>query len=77
MLRKKQSRKDDISADDLWADGDYPEAEDHQTQKWELWLITEKLAPHFGDYPFKFSKESSTREIRVNNSDPVVWVIRC
>ncbi|MFN6261663.1 MAG: sigma-70 family RNA polymerase sigma factor [Chromatiaceae bacterium] len=51
MLRKKQSRKDDISADDLWADGDYPEAEDHQTQKWELWLITEKLAPHFAALP--------------------------
>ncbi len=51
MLRKKQSRKDDISADDLWADGDYPEAEDQQTQKWELWLISEKLAPHFAALP--------------------------
>lgn len=51
MLRKKQSRKDDISADDLWADGDYPEAEDQQTQKWELWLVTEKLAPHFAALP--------------------------
>lgn len=51
MLRKKQSRKDDISADDLWADGDYPEAEDHQTQQWDIALITEKLAPHFAALP--------------------------
>lgn len=51
MLRKKQSRKDDISADDLWADGDYPELEDQQTERWELWLVAEKIAPYFDALP--------------------------
>ena len=36
MLRKKQSRKDDISADDLWSDGDYPEQEGSHSQQWDL-----------------------------------------
>ncbi len=51
MLRKKQSRKDDISADDLWADGDYPESGEEQSQQWDVWLVTEKLAPHFHALP--------------------------
>lgn len=51
MLRKKQSRKDDISADDLWADGDYPEQEDNQSQHWDLHLVAEKVAPHFHALP--------------------------
>ncbi len=51
MLRKKQSRKDDISADDLWADGDYPEQEDQQSQQWDLHLVAEKVAPHFHALP--------------------------
>jgi len=51
MLRKKQSRKDDISADDLWADGDYPEQEDSSNDKWETMLLSEKLAPHFEALP--------------------------
>lgn len=51
MLRKKQSRKDDISADDLWADGDYPEQEDQQSQRWDLHLVAEKVAPHFHALP--------------------------
>ena len=51
MLRKKQSRKDDISADDLWADGDYPEQEDNQSQRWDLHLVAEKVAPHFHALP--------------------------
>lgn len=51
MLRKKQSRKDDISADDLWADGDYPEQEGSHSQQWDLYLIAEKIAPHFHALP--------------------------
>lgn len=52
MLRKKQSRKDDISADDLWLNGEYPEpqAEDDAGQ-WDNQLLTEKLAPHFAQLP--------------------------
>ncbi len=52
MLRKKQSRKDDISADDLWLDGEYPEpfAEDASLQ-WDVQLLADKLAPHFGKLP--------------------------
>jgi len=51
MLRKKQSRKDDVSADDLWADGDYPEQEESASDKWETMLMSEKLAPHFDALP--------------------------
>ena len=51
MLRKKQSRKDDISADDLWSDGDYPEQEDLQSHSWDLYIIAEKIAPHFAALP--------------------------
>lgn len=51
MLRKKQSRKDDISADDLWADGDYPELEESATDQWETMLLSEKLAPFFDALP--------------------------
>jgi RNA polymerase sigma-70 factor (ECF subfamily) len=51
MLRKKQSRKDDISADDLWSDGDYPEQEGSHSQQWDLYLIAEKIAPHFHALP--------------------------
>lgn len=51
MLRKKQSRKDDISADDLWADGDYPELEESSSDQWETMLLSEKLAPYFDALP--------------------------
>lgn len=51
MLRKKQSRKDDISADDLWSDGDYPELEESATEQWETMLMSEKLAPFFDALP--------------------------
>lgn len=51
MLRKKMSRKDDIFADDLWADGDYPTLEDEQTERWDIWIVAEKLAPHFDALP--------------------------
>jgi RNA polymerase sigma-70 factor (ECF subfamily) len=51
MLRKKMSRKDDILADDLWADGDYPDMEDEQTERWDIWIVAEKIAPHFEKLP--------------------------
>lgn len=52
MLRKKQSRKDDISADDLWLNGEYPEPEsDSDAGQWDNQLLTEKLAPHFNRLP--------------------------
>jgi RNA polymerase sigma-70 factor (ECF subfamily) len=51
MLRKKQSRKDDISADDLWFDGDYPEQESNSSEHWDTLLMSEKLAPHFDALP--------------------------
>ncbi|WP_019674574.1 sigma-70 family RNA polymerase sigma factor [Arsukibacterium perlucidum] len=51
MLRKKQSRKDDISADDLWFDGDYPEQESNSSDNWDTMLMSEKLAPHFDALP--------------------------
>jgi RNA polymerase sigma-70 factor (ECF subfamily) len=51
MLRKKQSRKDDISADDLWFDGDYPEQESNSSDHWDTLLMSEKLAPHFNALP--------------------------
>ncbi|NRQ41952.1 sigma-70 family RNA polymerase sigma factor [Rheinheimera sp. YQF-2] len=52
MLRKKQSRKDDISADDLWLNGEYPEPEaDSDAGQWDNQLLTEKLAPHFDRLP--------------------------
>lgn len=51
MLRKKQSRRDEISADDLWGDGAYPEQEDTSADKWETMLLSEKLAPHFDSLP--------------------------
>ncbi|MDX1678453.1 sigma-70 family RNA polymerase sigma factor [Arsukibacterium sp.] len=51
MLRKKQSRKDDISADDLWFDGDYPEQESNSSDSWDTMLMSEKLAPHFDALP--------------------------
>lgn len=51
MLRKKMSRKDDILADDLWADGDYPDMEDEQTERWDIWIVAEKIAPHFDMLP--------------------------
>ncbi|MBV2127647.1 sigma-70 family RNA polymerase sigma factor [Arsukibacterium indicum] len=51
MLRKKQSRKDDISADDLWFDGDYPEQESNNSDNWDTILMSEKLAPHFDGLP--------------------------
>jgi RNA polymerase sigma-70 factor (ECF subfamily) len=51
MLRKKQSRKDDISADDLW-NGDYPESyAEEAADKWDIQLLSEKLAPHFSLLP--------------------------
>ncbi len=51
MLRKKQSRKDDISADDLWENGDYPEQEGNHSQQWDLYLVAEKVAPYFDALP--------------------------
>lgn len=52
MLRKKQSRKDDISADDLWLNGEYPEPQaDDDAAQWDNQLLTEKLAPHFAKLP--------------------------
>jgi RNA polymerase sigma-70 factor, ECF subfamily len=52
MLRKKQSRKDDISADDLWLNGEYPEPQANDAaEQWETQLLTEKLAPHFAQLP--------------------------
>jgi RNA polymerase sigma-70 factor, ECF subfamily len=52
MLRKKQSRKDDISADDLWLNGEYLEPEsDSDAGQWDNQLLTEKLAPHFNRLP--------------------------
>jgi len=51
MLRKKQQRKDEISADDLWADGEQPDVEGDHSQQWDLLLIAEKLAPHFQALP--------------------------
>lgn len=51
MLRKKQSRKDDISADDLWYDGNYPEQEDSGSHQWDTLLMVEKVAPHFERLP--------------------------
>jgi len=51
MLRKKQSRKDDISADDLW-NGDYPESYAEDTaDNWDIQLLSEKLVPHFSLLP--------------------------
>ena len=52
MLRKKQSRKDDICADDLWIDGEYPQmdAEDDSVA-WDSHLIMAKLVPHFDKLP--------------------------
>jgi RNA polymerase sigma-70 factor (ECF subfamily) len=52
MLRKKQSRKDDVSADDLWLNGEYPEPEaDTDASQWDTQLLMEKLAPHFASLP--------------------------
>ncbi|MDX5408019.1 MAG: sigma-70 family RNA polymerase sigma factor [Chromatiaceae bacterium] len=52
MLRKKQSRKDDISADDLWLNGEYPEPQaDDDAAQWDNQLLSEKLAPHFAQLP--------------------------
>ncbi|CAM3876571.1 sigma-70 family RNA polymerase sigma factor [Rheinheimera salexigens] len=52
MLRKKQRRKDDISADDLWFDGEYPEVELEQSDyHWDITLLLDKLAPHFAQLP--------------------------
>lgn len=52
MLRKKQSRKDDISADDLWLNGEYPEPESEDASaQWDIQLLSEKLAPHFNLLP--------------------------
>ena len=52
MLRKKQSRKDDICADDLWLDGEYPEMEaDDDASVWDSHLLMEKLLPHFDKLP--------------------------
>lgn len=52
MLRKKQSRKDDISADDLWLNGEYPEPEaDDDASQWDTQLLMDKLAPHFASLP--------------------------
>lgn len=52
MLRKKQSKKDDISADDLWSDGEYPESEAvSQADAWDIQLMMEKLLPHFTVLP--------------------------
>lgn len=51
MLRKKQQRKDEISADDLWPDGEQPDIEGEHSQQWDLLLIAEKLAPHFAALP--------------------------
>ena len=52
MLRKKQSRKDDVSADDLWLNGEYPEQEaDNDASQWDTQLLMEKLAPHFASLP--------------------------
>lgn len=52
MLRKKQSRKDDISADDLWLNGEYPEPQaDDDAAQWDNQLLTDRLAPHFDKLP--------------------------
>lgn len=52
MLRKKQSRKDDISADDLWGDGEYaPEDSEDAAIGWDNQLLTAKLQPHFNQLP--------------------------
>lgn len=52
MLRKKQSRKDDVSADDLWLNGEYPEQEaDTDTLQWDTQLLMDKLAPYFTSLP--------------------------
>jgi len=51
MLRKKQSRKDEISAEDIWPDEDYPETEGSHSQQWDLFLMVEKIAPHFAALP--------------------------
>ena len=52
MLRKKQSRKDDVSADDLWLNGEYPEPQaDDDAAQWDNQLLSEKLAPHFAQLP--------------------------
>lgn len=52
MLRKKQSRKDDISADDLWLNGEYPEPQaDDAAAQWDTQLLSEKLIPHFIQLP--------------------------
>ena len=52
MLRKKQSRKDDVSADDLWLNGEYPEPEaDIDASHWDTQLLMDKLAPHFANLP--------------------------
>jgi RNA polymerase sigma-70 factor, ECF subfamily len=52
MLRKKQSRKDDISADDLWLNGEYPELQaDDDAAQWDNQLLSAKLAPHFDQLP--------------------------
>ena len=52
MLRKKQSRKDDICADDLWLDGEYPEMEaDDNAAVWDSHLLMDKLLPHFDKLP--------------------------
>ncbi|WP_240221861.1 sigma-70 family RNA polymerase sigma factor [Rheinheimera hassiensis] len=52
MLRKKQSRKDDVSADDLWLNGEYPEPEaDNDASQWDTQLLMDKLAPHFTSLP--------------------------
>lgn len=52
MLRKKQSRKDDVSADDLWLNGEYPEPEaETDASQWDSQLLMDKLAPHFASLP--------------------------
>ncbi len=52
MLRKKQSRKDDICADDLWLDGEYPETEAADSAAvWDNHLLMDKLRPHFDKLP--------------------------
>lgn len=57
MLRKKQRRKEDISSDDLWFDGEYPDIELEQSDyHWDITLLLDKLAPHFALLPLAQSE---------------------
>lgn len=52
MLRKYARGKDDIAADDLWPDGDYPQADESEhDNQWDNQLLMAKLQPHFSKLP--------------------------